>query len=357
MVGIRARRKAERPGQILEAAFDEFVLKGYSAARLEDVAKRVGVTKGTIYFYFGSKERVFEEAIRMIGSLPLAAFNNDPTPFTSDIVEDIRIFLRDLYRFIDANPRTRETLRLLVAEAQRFPQAVDTYFAMFMDPVIGRLQSRLAQAAAGGEIRRDVPYGAEAIVSPPLAYMVMSLLFKDRRGIDAEQLAHSQLEFLLGGLHPADGRAPAPADHTDAWTEWRPAPKPGTGEALSAPISAGIYELRLTSGELLLLGSASNVAARLAAILSAAKASRGERADASRRYVMNNLHHLQYRTRACVTIAEARRIVESAGSERHRFEAGAFDRAARSKVANVEDVEQRKTAHDTALLVKTPLPD
>src|SRR5882757_1294467 len=60
----RARRKAERPAEILDAAFEEFVKHGYAATRLEDVAKLAGVTKGTIYFYFETKERVFDEMIR-----------------------------------------------------------------------------------------------------------------------------------------------------------------------------------------------------------------------------------------------------------------------------------------------------
>lgn len=326
MVGIRARRKAERPGEILEAAFEEFVLKGYAAARLEDVAKRLGVAKGTIYFYFGSKERVFEEAIQTIGSLPLAAFNKNPTPFTDDIAEDLRVFLRDLYDFIDSNPRARETLRLLVAEAQRFPQAVDTYFAAFMDPVIGRLRARLAQATASGQIRQDVPYGAEAIASPPLAYMIMSLLFQDRRGVDSQQLWHSQIALLLGGMHPAAPPEPVFAAPLGTWTRWRPVPKPRTGEALMAPIGAGLYELRLTAGEPLLLGCTRNVAARLAAILSSVDRPQGRAVDSRRQYFSDNLHNLEYRTRACVTLAEARRIVESAEPERHRFKVESFDR-------------------------------
>ena len=60
----RARRKAERPAEILDAAFEEFVKNGYAATRLEDVAARANVTKGTIYFYFETKERVFDEMIR-----------------------------------------------------------------------------------------------------------------------------------------------------------------------------------------------------------------------------------------------------------------------------------------------------
>ena len=61
--GIRAQKKAERPGEILRAAFAEFVDKGFIAGRVEDIAKRIGVTKGTVYFYFETKERLFEEVM------------------------------------------------------------------------------------------------------------------------------------------------------------------------------------------------------------------------------------------------------------------------------------------------------
>lgn len=63
-LGKRARQKLERPAEILEAALEEFVRKGYIATRLEDVAKAVGVTKGTIYFYFETKEALFSAVIR-----------------------------------------------------------------------------------------------------------------------------------------------------------------------------------------------------------------------------------------------------------------------------------------------------
>ena len=59
-VGIRKRQKQLRPGQILEAAFTEFSEKGYAGARIVDVARRVGVTKGTVYFYFPTKADLFK---------------------------------------------------------------------------------------------------------------------------------------------------------------------------------------------------------------------------------------------------------------------------------------------------------
>src|SRR5881397_1018974 len=60
----RAERAAERRGAIIEAAMDEFIARGFAATRLDDVAKRAGVAKGTIYLHFKDKESMFEELIR-----------------------------------------------------------------------------------------------------------------------------------------------------------------------------------------------------------------------------------------------------------------------------------------------------
>ena len=60
----RAERAAERRGAIIEAAMDEFIARGFAATRLDDVAKRAGVAKGTIYLHFKDKEALFEELIR-----------------------------------------------------------------------------------------------------------------------------------------------------------------------------------------------------------------------------------------------------------------------------------------------------
>lgn len=318
MAGIRALRKAERPGEILEAAFEAFVQNGYAATRLEDVAARLGVSKGTIYFYFGSKEALFEAAVQAIGSLPLAAFNAERPDFTDDVAADLHLFLDDLYRFIDANQRSRETLRLLVAEAQRFPRAVDLYFSAFMDPVIERLRARLALAAARGEIRRDLCSIAEAVAAPPFGYMVMTLLFSDHRGIDSRQLSHSQFELLIGGLLPkaSDGE---PDDAPAAWTPWRPAPDALTRWMLTAPLGPGLYELRLASGDPLLIGSARDVASALTDLLPG-RHPEGSGATTPRRIVIDPTEPIEYRTLPCDSLAEAQRSLKS--FDRHAYRLG-----------------------------------
>src|SRR5262245_45808700 len=76
--GRRAQKSAEKRDAILAAALDEFAARGFAAARLDDVAKRAGVAKGTIYLYFADKEALFEELIRaqlgpVVGGLERAA--------------------------------------------------------------------------------------------------------------------------------------------------------------------------------------------------------------------------------------------------------------------------------------------
>src|SRR4030081_3975568 len=91
----RAERAAERRQAIIEAALDEFISRGFTATRLDDVAKRAGVAKGTIYLHFKDKESMFEELIRtaivpLIGRLaspppPGASVRGGPEGFARDI--------------------------------------------------------------------------------------------------------------------------------------------------------------------------------------------------------------------------------------------------------------------------------
>src|SRR5436309_10923153 len=57
-----------RRAAILSAALEEFTARGYEGARLDDVAKRAGVAKGTIYLYFADKESLFRELVRSMVS-------------------------------------------------------------------------------------------------------------------------------------------------------------------------------------------------------------------------------------------------------------------------------------------------
>ena len=200
----RARRKAERPAEILDAAFEEFVRNGYAATRLEDVASRAGVTKGTIYFYFETKERVFEEMIRHTAQ----AFLPDLERYVSDLKGSYTARLRDLivfvYRRIADDRAARETLRFLIAEGTRFPDLVDRHYEEFVHPMIEQFQKILEAGVAAGEFRASPATAfTEIVMSPALLLSLWSLLFGSRKKIDIADFTDASIDLLMRGLaHP-----------------------------------------------------------------------------------------------------------------------------------------------------------
>ncbi|MEW6640445.1 MAG: TetR/AcrR family transcriptional regulator [Pseudomonadota bacterium] len=197
----RERRKAERPGEILDAAFEEFVANGYAATRLEDVAKRAGVTKGTIYFYFDTKERVFDEMIRHV-SRPLF---DDLTAFVATLEGPYRARLRALIvylygRFGDERA-SRETLRFLIAEGARFPDLVERHYQEFLQPLVDHLREVVEAGVAAGEFRSSAALRfPEVMLSPSLLLEVWQLLFDKRRPIDVGAFADAHFDLLMNGL-------------------------------------------------------------------------------------------------------------------------------------------------------------
>ncbi len=204
--GVRARRKAERPGEILQAAFEEFVDKGYAATRLEDVAARAGVTKGTIYFYFETKENLFVTMVREL-SRPihqeLEGFLGDHKGTTREFV---RAYLGFIYKVIAEDAHFREILRLLIAEAHRFPALVDEHDQRCGTPIVEHLRQRLEEGANRGEIRSaGLPDYPQIILGPALLLSVTMLLFSDRKTLDAERYFEAHVDLVLNGLLPRNG--------------------------------------------------------------------------------------------------------------------------------------------------------
>ena len=201
--GVRARRKAERPGEILEAAFEEFVQKGFAGTRLEDVAARAGVTKGTVYFYFESKEQVFASMVRAVmqpvHSRVTEFLDSTPEPAPA-FVERLLLYLFDM---IATDPRPREIIRLLIAEARQFPNLVDEHYERFMQPIIERVQVSLDKGALMGAIRPSAVQSApEVLISPAWALGVWMLLFADRKLADTEAYHRAAVDMILHGLLP-----------------------------------------------------------------------------------------------------------------------------------------------------------
>src|SRR6202142_3004877 len=178
----RRRRKAERPQEILEAAFTEFSRNGYATTTLDQIAERAGVTKGTIYVYFESKEHLFISMVREF------------TKATMDIVQDmfethegstadlLRAQFSFIYQHIVEDRRRREVVRMLIAEAPRFPALADRYHDEILRPCLDMLKQAIQRGIDRGEIRNTSIINSPQVVIAPIALVdLWMMLFDDRK--------------------------------------------------------------------------------------------------------------------------------------------------------------------------------
>ncbi|AYG63415.1 TetR family transcriptional regulator [Rhizobium jaguaris] len=195
----RAEQKARRPVQILDAAFEEFVERGYVATRVEDIASRVGVTKGTIYVYFETKEQLFEAMIRHI-SVPLEELLASSNEIKGTAAERLQKRIELIYDLIIKDRKLRELIRFVIAEGSRFPQIVDRHHDIFIDPLERQMQSLLDEGIKNGEFRPTPAAFSDAVIAPAIAFLVFKLIFEDRRILDRDTYLKAHVDLILHGL-------------------------------------------------------------------------------------------------------------------------------------------------------------
>src|SRR6476469_2289504 len=137
----RAHLAAERRDAILAAALDEFAAQGFAAARLDDVAKRAGVAKGTIYLYFADKETLFQELIRtmltpLVGTIEALGAADLPLPALAEHI--VELFVREVYE-----TRRKDVVRLMISEGRRFPKLAAVYYRAVLARIIAAVRALL----------------------------------------------------------------------------------------------------------------------------------------------------------------------------------------------------------------------
>lgn len=195
----RAEQKALRPVQILDAAFEEFVARGFAATRVEDVAERIGVTKGTIYLYFPTKEELFSAMIDHI-STPLEQLLHDSEELQGSCTQRLKNFLLLCYERIMQDRRSRELLRFVVSEGKRFPQVIEAHRRELIDPLLRRIQALLNEGIAAGEFRDGPGALARVIAAPVIAMMVETLIFGEGRNVEPPSYIAAHLDLVMNGL-------------------------------------------------------------------------------------------------------------------------------------------------------------
>jgi len=199
--GTRRRRKEARPGEIVEAARDEFVAKGFSEARIDDIAARAGVSKGLVYVYFPSKEALFEAVIRSTvlpfidqAAALIAADRTTPAP------DQLRMLMTTFYRELVGTDR-RRLIHMIIAEGPRFPEMARFYHTEVISKGRAALRALIERGVARGEFRAGpLTVHPEIIIGPALVAMVWKLLFEPYEPLDAEAYLAAHADTMLRAL-------------------------------------------------------------------------------------------------------------------------------------------------------------
>jgi AcrR family transcriptional regulator len=197
----RRRRKAERPQEILEAAFVEFSRNGYASTALDQIAERAGVTKGTIYVYFENKEHLFISMVREITKTTLDTVHDMFETHEGSTAELLRAQFSFMYQHIVEDKRRREVVRMLIAEAPRFPELADRYHEEILRPCLDMLRQAIRRGMDRGEIRKSAIVDFPQVVIAPIALVdLWMMMFGDRQPLDLKAYFNAHLDLVLNGL-------------------------------------------------------------------------------------------------------------------------------------------------------------
>jgi AcrR family transcriptional regulator len=197
----RRRRKAERPQEILEAAFVEFSRNGYAMTTLDRVAERAGVTKGTIYVYFENKEHLFISMVREVTKAALDTVHEMLETHEGTTADLLRAQFSFIYQHIVEDRRRREVLRMLIAEAPRFPELADRYHQEILRPCLDMLRQAIRRGMDRGEFRNSAIVDLPQIVIAPIALVdIWMMMFDDRQPLDMKAYFNAHLDLVLNGL-------------------------------------------------------------------------------------------------------------------------------------------------------------
>jgi len=193
----RAERRSERRTAILSAALEEFAARGFEATRLDDVARRAGVAKGTIYLYFRDKQSLFQELVRtmlspLVGAIEAAPLRELPLRAVVEMIVDV--FVNEIY-----GTHRKDVIRLIVTEGPRFPKLAEFYYREVISRVLPVIRARLMLGVERGELAHDaLARFPQLLVAPALLAILWSSLFERLAPLDVRELMRAHVELLFG---------------------------------------------------------------------------------------------------------------------------------------------------------------
>lgn len=205
------RRKDARPQELLEAALDLFVERGYAATRLEDVARRAGVSKGTLYLYYENKEELFKAVVRSSIVPVIDDAEVSVAEYDGHSADLLRQLVMSWWQRLGAT-KVSGIIKLVTAESDNFPELACFYQEEVINRGTRAMTTMLERGIARGDFRPiNVPMMTQVLVAP----MLMLITWKHSVGpcpraeLDPQAFLDTFLDMALHGLLPPDALARA----------------------------------------------------------------------------------------------------------------------------------------------------
>ena len=190
------RRKQDRPQEITAAAFEAFSEKGFAATRVEEVAKRAGVSKGLMYLYFKTKEELFKAVIRSVVMRRVDALVEvvEGTQLSSE--DFIRGPMAEFMKQVPGSP-IAVVIRLLLSEGPRHPDLVDYYWENVVSRALAAVTQLIERGVESGEFRKTaLSEFPQLLVAPVMLGVLWKLLFA-KHALDTDKLIDTQIDMVL----------------------------------------------------------------------------------------------------------------------------------------------------------------
>jgi AcrR family transcriptional regulator len=210
----RQRRKDARPQELLDAALALFVEKGFAATRAEQVAQRAGVSKGTLYLYYPSKEELFKAVIAHNLSARIAATAQAVEGWQGGMGALLEDRLVAWWQQVYASPAAG-TFKIIVSEVRNFPEIAQFYLHQVIEPGSALIERIVRRGVDSGEFRADV--AVDSVVHSLVLPMVMLCVHKhglaacSAHQIDGRRFIAEHVALVVRGLNAPAGHLESPA--------------------------------------------------------------------------------------------------------------------------------------------------
>ncbi|MDH5633019.1 MAG: TetR/AcrR family transcriptional regulator [Gammaproteobacteria bacterium] len=196
------RRKEARPQEIVDAALDIFVERGFAATRLDDVARRAGVSKGTVYRYFENKDALFVAVVKEIVVPEVARIEKLAADFSGSGTELLRSLIQNWWQTV-GETRLCGIPKMVMADAGNFPELA----RLFIEEVVSRMrvifESIVEKGIQSGEFRQcDIKHAARAIMAPMVLAAIWERSLKpfDNETCDTPVYLDTYLDLIIEGI-------------------------------------------------------------------------------------------------------------------------------------------------------------